>query len=203
MCAFIAETFELAHADAYKLQKQYFREHGTTLRGLMSKDGIDPHAFLDYVHDIDVGVVDPAPTLDDRLRRLPGRKVIFTNGSVKHAERVTARLGISHHFDAVFDIVASDFLPKPDPTVYDALVRALGIAPKRAVMVEDMAKNLKPAAAMGMATVWVRNETPWSQAKEGEIDAIHHVTDDLSDWLGWVVGDRDSAPETARKRPPA
>lgn len=199
MCGFIAETFNLPHADAYKLQKQYFREHGTTLRGLMSQDGIDPHTFLDYVHDIDVGVVDPAPTLDDRLHRLPGRKVIFTNGSVSHAERVTGRLGIAHHFDTVFDIVASDFLPKPDPSVYDALVTALGITPERAVMVEDMAKNLTPAAALGMATVWVRNDTPWSQAKENETDAIHHITDDLANWLGWVVGDIDQAglPEPA------
>ena len=186
MCGFIAETLDLPHADAYKLQKQYFREHGTTLRGLMTVHNIDPAAFLDYVHDIDVTPVPPSPILSGHLQNLPGRKVIFTNGSVAHADRVTQRLGIDHHFDDIFDIVASDYTPKPDPGVYQTMINALDIDPTKAVMVEDMAKNLVPAAALGMATVWVRNDTPWSQAGD-DTDYIDHVTEDLTTWLGQVL----------------
>jgi len=192
MCGFIAETLNLPHAEAYKLQKQYFREHGTTLKGLMDVHDIDPAGFLDYVHDIDVTPVPPSPALSAHLEALPGRKVIFTNGSVAHADRVTQRLGIDHHFDGIFDIVASDYVPKPDPSVYDTMLRALDVNPTKAVMVEDMAKNLVPAAALGMATVWVRNDTPWSQADENT-DYIHHVTEDLIDWLGQVL-----IPQTAK-----
>ena len=179
---FIAENLQLKWKDAYRVQKTYFHEHGTTMRGLMDRHGIDPAEFLEYVHDIKLSPVNPAPTLERALNRLSGRKIIFTNGSTDHAQRVMARLGVGHHFEAVFDIVESDYVPKPEPTVYARLVERYRINPTTTVMVDDIARNLAPAAALGMTTVWVRTGSQWgSDQSDGK--HIHHVVDDLAHWL--------------------
>ena len=184
---FIAQHLALEWAEAHKVQKTYFREHGTTMRGMMDNHGTDPADFLEFVHDIDLSPVDPAPALDRALARLPGRKIIFTNGSTHHAERVMNKLGVDHHFDAVFDIVDSDYVPKPESVVYDKLIQRHNFAPSTAIMVEDMAKNLIPAAALGMTTVWVRTDSDWAR-DQSEGGHIHHVVDDLADWLGNLTG---------------
>ncbi|PWC43524.1 pyrimidine 5'-nucleotidase [Azospirillum sp. TSO22-1] len=187
---FIARHFGIPHDEARAMQKRFFREHGTTLRGLMVEHDVDPEPFLDYVHAIDVTPVEPSPRLDKALERLPGRKVIYTNGSVTHAGNVTARLGIARHFDTVFGIVEAGYVPKPDPRPYATLVERHGIDPKRACMVEDIARNLAPAHAMGMTTVWVRSEADWARpdlgASGGGVGTgghIDHVADDLIAWL--------------------
>jgi putative hydrolase of the HAD superfamily len=180
---FIESRLGLDPVMARQLQKRYFREHGTTLAGLMSHHAIDPEAFLRFVHDIDVSPVQPSPALDEALRRLPGRKFIFTNGSTAHADRVTARLGVGHHFDGVFDIIAADYRPKPDPATYDRLILRHGIDPSKAAMVEDLPRNLRPAAALGMTTVLVLTGEEWAEV-DAAGDHIHHVTDDLVGWLG-------------------
>jgi len=186
MKGFIGEFLGVAPDEAFRIQKAYFREYGTTLRGLMIRHGLDPQAFLDHVHDIDLGVIGPDPTLGRALAALGGRKFVFTNGSVDHALRVLDRLGIDDHFEAVFDIAASDYVPKPDPAVYHRLIEAYEIDPRASVMVEDMARNLEPAAEMGMTTVWVRTDSDWG--REGsEADYVHHVVDDLGTWLGAIV----------------
>lgn len=182
MGAFIADKLNISRDEAHKLQKDYFHRYGTTLRGLMIEQGWDPKAFLDYVHEIDLSVIPEMSQLERALDRLPGRKVIFTNGTARHAGRVTQHIGIEHHFDAVFDIVDSDYVPKPAPAPYEKLVGAFGIEPTTAVMVEDIAKNLEPAAAMGMTTVWVPGNRPWSGDGHG-LDYVHHVVDDLGAWL--------------------
>ncbi|MCB2099223.1 MAG: pyrimidine 5'-nucleotidase [Rhodobacterales bacterium] len=190
MKAFIADYLSVPEDEAFRIQKQYFRDHGTTLRGLMTHHGMAPDPFLDYVHDIDLSAVAPNPALDRALAALPGRKVIFTNASVAHAERVMDRLGVTGRFDGLFDIHAADFEPKPRPAVYDRMVAALGIEPTRAVMVEDIARNLEPAAALGMVTVWVRTDSHWGlDGADG--DWVHHATDDLTAWLQGVL---DGAP---------
>src|SRR5262245_32278473 len=120
---FIAQLLKIDADEAYRIQKQYFHDYGTSLRGLMLHHQVDPRLFLEFVHAIDVSPVQPSPVLERALGRLPGRKIVFTNGSAKHAENVMARLGISHRFDAIFDIVAADYFPKPEPFVYDILVR--------------------------------------------------------------------------------
>jgi len=184
---FIADHFGIGYEEARSIQKRYFRDHGTTLRGLMVEHDIDPAPFLDYVHDIDVTPVAPSADLDRALARLPGRKLVYTNGSVRHAENVLDRLGVARRFDGIFDIVAADYVPKPDPRPYGAFVRQFGVDGSRAVMVEDIARNLAPAAALGMTTVWVRSEADWSRPDHGGVghgDHIHHVTDDLVAWLG-------------------
>ncbi len=189
---FIAERFGLDIDAARALQRKYFLEHGTTLRGLMTVDGVSPAEFLDYVHDIDVTAVPPSPTLDESLAALGGRKLIFTNASATHAERVMDRLGVSRHFEAIVDIVASDYVPKPDRRSYDRMIDAHGIDPAAAVMVEDMAVNLVPAHAMGMTTVWVKTEHAWTGPKPGETHVDREI-DDLADWLETVVAARRTA----------
>ena len=185
MRTFVEDLLKVPPEDARAVQKGLFRTYGTTMRGLMVEHGIDPHAFLDYVHDIDLAIVAHDRVLDRALGRLPGRKLVFTNGSVRHAERVMRALGIDHHFGGIFDIVAADFVPKPDPAPYDAMLKAHGVDPKTAVMVEDIVANLGPAAALGMTTVWVPGNTDWSRLPDdGRLpDFVHHVVDDLATWL--------------------
>lgn len=188
---FIADRFGIPFDEARAMQKRFFREHGTTLRGLMVEHDIDPVPFLDYVHDIDATPVAPSPALDRALAALPGRKVIYTNGSVAHAANITDRLGISDRFDAVFDIVAAEYVPKPDPRPYRTMVENFGIDPARAVMVEDIARNLAPAHAMGMTTVWVVSEADWARPDLGGVGTgghIDHAVPDLVAWLAGVAG---------------
>jgi len=186
MGQFIQTLLDLDPLAAKALQKRYWREHGTTLRGLMNEHRVDPLHFMDYVHDIDLGVVPHSLPLDRALGRLPGRKVIFTNGSVGHAERVLKARGIASHFDGIFDIVASDYRPKPDPEPYDWLCRRFRIEPRRAVMVEDMVRNLLPAHAMGMGTVWV--PAPDGNRDGIATDHVLHVAEDLEAWLIEIAG---------------
>ncbi|MBK8173993.1 MAG: pyrimidine 5'-nucleotidase [Rhodospirillales bacterium] len=182
MRGYIAELLGVDQDAAYALQKQYFAEFGTSMRGLMERHGMDPAAFLDHVHDIDVSVLAPADALGRALAALPGRKIVFTNASTAHAERVLKRLCIDHHFCGVFDIFAADFRPKPEPDIYRTVVERHAIDPRRSVMVEDMARNLAPAAAMGMTTVWVRTNSEWG-AVGADAGYIHFMVDDLAEWL--------------------
>jgi putative hydrolase of the HAD superfamily len=180
---FIQNRLGLDVVAARLLQKQYFRQHGTTLSGLMTHHAVEPELFLDFVHDIDLAPVEPSPALDAALARLPGRKFIFTNGSNAHAARVMDRLGVARHFDGVFDIADAGYVPKPAPATYERLVRRYAIAPTRAAMIEDLPRNLRPAAELGMTTVLVLTGEEWAEAdKAGK--HIHHVTDDLVGWLG-------------------
>lgn len=179
---YIRDNLGLSEAEALALQKRYFQEHMTTLRGLIVNDGIDPHHFLDFVHAIDLGALVANPTLDAAIAALPGRKVIFTNGSVPHAERVMEKVGIGRHFEAIFDIVASDFIPKPDLGVYRRLCTEYRIDPTTAVMIDDMPRNLAPAHQLGMTTVLVKTDDDWS-GPAGDPTFIHHVTEDLAGFL--------------------
>jgi putative hydrolase of the HAD superfamily len=188
---FIMGNLDLDWDAAYKIQKSYFREHGTSMRGMMTNHGTDPAEFLEAVHEIDLSAIPANPNLSDALGKLPGRKVIFTNGSTDHADNVTRHLGIDHHFDATFDIVDSDYTPKPDLGVYNKMIMDLDIDPSSAIMFEDMARNLIPAAEMGMTTVWVRTDVHWGiEGSEG--DHIDHVVDDLAGWLGALPHTRSS-----------
>jgi putative hydrolase of the HAD superfamily len=186
MRAYIADFLGVGLEEAYRLQKHYFREYGTSLHGLMHHHGMDPAAFLDYVHDIDVTVLPPSPRLEAALALLPGRKLVFTNASTRHAERVMGRLGIGHHFEAVFDIIEADYRPKPGPESYGVLVRRHGLDAGKTVMVEDIARNLAPAAALGMTTVWIRTNTEHGTAG-ADGGFIDHVVDDLEAWLEAVL----------------
>jgi putative hydrolase of the HAD superfamily len=186
MGEFIAARLQVDLDEAKRLQKTYFREHGTTLRGLMTVHGVEPRDFLDHVHRIDLSPVPPDPALAAALAALPGRKLVFTNGSVRHAENILGHLGIAGQFSGIFDVEACNWIPKPDPAGYDALVRHFSVAPRRAAMIEDMAKNLVPAAALGMTTIWLRGTIDWA-IESAEGDHIHHVVDELAPWLAGVA----------------
>jgi putative hydrolase of the HAD superfamily len=175
--------------DAHALRRRFFLDHGTTLRGLMIEHGVEPKRFLDYVHEIDLSPVPADPALVDAIAALPGRKLVFTNGTVDYAERVIARIGLTGCFLAIHDIIACGYRPKPDLSGYTQLIERHGIDPERAIMVEDMARNLVPAAALGMTTAWVKTPKDW--AREGaEPRHIHHTIDDLTPWLRAAIAAR-------------
>ena len=179
-------------ASARALQRYYYHQHGTTLRGLVEEDHILPHEFLDFVHDIDRSSLEPNPALGAEIARLPGRKLIFTNGSRRHALDTLEPLGLSGLFEDAFDIVAAGFVPKPADAAYDALFLAHGVDPKQAAMFEDIAKNLVVPRARGMTTVLVtarpgqadhRQDNDRAAAAIGTLD---FVTDNLAGFLASV-----------------
>lgn len=182
MTQYICDRLAVTLEEAAEVRRRYFREHGTTMRGLMTVNAIDPHEFLAFVHDIDLAGVPPDPALVAALRRLEGRKIVHTNGSVRHAERLLDHLGLSDAFCGIIDIVAAEFDPKPALAGYNLLLARHAVAPQRALMVEDIARNLEPAAALGMTTAWLRSDLEWAAA-DAERDYIHHVVDDLAGFL--------------------
>jgi putative hydrolase of the HAD superfamily len=158
-----------------RMRWRFLDRHGTTLKGLMIEYGLAPERFLDYVHEIDLSAVAEDVELGEAIANLPGRKLIFTNGTKRHAERVLGRLGLGAHFAAIHDIVACDYTPKPDPAAYAAFVAQHQIDPTRAAMIEDMARNLPPAAALGMTTIWVKGG-PHSE-DDGHGEHIHFTVE--------------------------
>ena len=162
--AFFVRTVGMEAAEARVLQRQYLRDHGTSLSGLMLNHDVDPHAFLDEVHRVELDCLTPDPVLREGLARLPGRRLVFTNGAAAHAERVLAALEIADLFDDVFHIEASDLIPQPAPRALSRMHARPGVDPRRAAFFEDTEKNLKPAADMGMATVLVGAHAPASTA---------------------------------------
>jgi len=190
MGAFIGDLLKVDRVEARRIQKDYFFRHGTTLRGLMSEHGVDPDAFLDYVHDIDHSPVPANAALAAALEGLPGRKLIFTNGTVDHADKVLRRLGVHGQFHGVFDIVHSDYIPKPARGPYEKFIASHAIDPARAAMFEDIARNLEVPAALGMVTVLVRDAANEDGTLINKLNGdaegapyVHHVTGDLAAFL--------------------
>jgi putative hydrolase of the HAD superfamily len=182
MTYFIQKEFQLEEEPARDLQRKMFRKYGTTMRGLMTEYDMDAEEFLHFVHDIDVSDMNKDLELAELLSKLPGRRLIYTNGSVPHAKRIMGQLGIEHLFEDIFDIVASKYVPKPAPEPYDEMINKFNVDPKRSLMVEDMAKNLRPAADLGMITVWLRHNEDWS-SEDSVGGHINHEIDDLKLWL--------------------
>ncbi len=183
MTEFIAAHFAIDATTARARQKAHYHKYGTTLRGLMIEDGVAPEAFLDYVHDIDLDQLEPAHRLSAAIDRLPGTKLVHTNGSRAHAERVLGRLGLSGHFAGIFDIAAAEWIPKPDPHGYHRLRATFDVDPIRACMIEDIVVNLEPAAAAGMVTVWVDGR----RAEAPDQPYVDHRIQDLAGWLETVT----------------
>lgn len=181
MTAYVARRLGLPHDEAYQVQKRYFREHGTTLSGLMTEHEIDPHEFLADVHAIEMDALREDRRLIDAIARLPGRKLIFTNGDEPYARRVLARLGLSESFEAIHDIHAMAYRPKPAAHAYASMLEAFSVDPERALFAEDMARNLTPAKALGMTTLWVNNGS--EQVGDAGIDHVDFITSDLGAWL--------------------
>jgi putative hydrolase of the HAD superfamily len=187
MTAYVGRVLGLPPEEAYKAQKRFFQEHGTTLSGLMQQHQVDPHEFLADVHAIEMDALEEDARLARLIAELPGRKLVFTNGDGPYAERVLARLGLSETFEAIHDIHACAYLPKPDPAAYRSFCTAQGVDPTRACFVEDMARNLKPAKAIGMATVWIDNGS--EQGHDPDRSFVDFRITDLGDWLHDLLGD--------------
>jgi putative hydrolase of the HAD superfamily len=188
MGEYIARLTGCDLVEARRIQKGFFRDHGTTLAGLMKEHGTDPHDFLDFVHDIDLARLTADPDLIAALDRLPGRKFVFTNGDEAYARRVLDRIGLANAFDGLHDIHAMDYIPKPDPRGYAQLCSRHGIDPKRALFADDMARNLAPAKALGMVTVWVDNGSEQA-SHEADLALIDYRTTDIARWLHEILGD--------------
>jgi putative hydrolase of the HAD superfamily len=182
------QHFEMDGLSARALQKHYYHRYGTTLRGLMEEEGIDPAHFLDFAHDIDHSAIELNPLLGDAIEKLPGRKLILTNGSRKHAESVAMKLGIFDHFDDVFDIEAAGFTPKPDRRAYEIFLERHEVEPTRAAMFEDIAKNLVVPHDLGMTTCLVLPKTvdPFRDAFEQEVVSAPHIDHTTTDLAGFL-----------------
>ncbi len=193
MTAYVSELLQLDKVAARKVQKELYREYGTTMSGLIARHGIDPDDFLEKVHDIDYSWLAPDPSLGEAILALPGRKFIFTNGDRRHAERAAGQLGILDHFEDIFDIVAAGLVPKPAREPYDKFTALHRIDTRNAVMFEDLARNLAVPKALGMKTVLIvpRNFEPtfseiWERDPD-QTDDVDYVTDDLAEFLRQVT----------------
>jgi putative hydrolase of the HAD superfamily len=178
MNAYIERLTGLEPASARALRGDYFLKHGTTLNGLIIEHGIDPMDFLDDVQDVSVDCVSPDPVLRRGLQRLPGRRLVFTNAGQKYADRVLAKLGIADLFEDVFHIEAANFIPKPKPETFAAIIARHAIAPATTCFFEDLPRNLKPAAEIGMTTVLIGPD-----ALENRDAFVHHRTQSLPAFL--------------------
>jgi putative hydrolase of the HAD superfamily len=185
MTRYIADLLGVDEAEAHRVQKAYFHGHGTTLAGLMAEHHVDPHDFLAYVHDIEMDALQADAPLAAALARLPGRKLVFTNGDKPYALKVLDRLGLGGSFEAVHDIHAMALVPKPSPSAYAGLCEALAIDPHAALFAEDMARNLAPAKAIGMTTLWVDNGS--EQTPDADRSFIDYTTRDLGPWLEEIL----------------
>ena len=190
---YIAAFLQVTHEEAFRVQKDYYRRYGTTLRGLMEEHGLEPDEFLEIVHQIDRSPLTPNPALAAAIAALPGRKLILTNGTRHHAQEVMRRLEIDQHFEDIFDIKAAELEPKPRPLVYQRFLKRHHVDPKRAVIFEDLARNLEVPHALGMITVLVvpkgagvvlREEWELTGRDEPHVD---YVTDDLAEFLRTVA----------------
>jgi len=163
MSAFISKKMSVDLIKAKEIQKKYFYEYGTTLSGLMKQDNIDPHDFLEFVHDIDISWLPKDLKLREELIKIKEKKYIFTNGSHAHVENVTRQLGIDGLFDGAFDIVDANFVPKPHIDPYQKMIKKFNLDPKKSILIEDIAHNLEQAKNLGMKTCWLENDEAFAK----------------------------------------
>jgi len=182
MTQYVSNKLNVNLDKAKKIQIDYFHKYNTTLNGMIKNHKIDANEFLDFVHDIDIDFLKKDLKLNEELKKLDGKKIIFTNGPRKHALNVTRKIGIDQHFDDIFDIIDSNFVPKPEIEPYKKIVEKHKIDPNLCVFVEDIARNLRPAYEMGMTTVWIKNDEPWAQ-KFSDSEFVNYKTNNLSEFL--------------------
>ena len=186
MGEFISKRFDLSLEAAKSLQKKYFQVYGTTLRGLMTEHDMPPQDFMDYVHDINLDVLQENTRLNWAIKKLKGTKIVYTNASRDYAMKVIAKIGLKDIIEDIFDIHSANFLPKPHPESYHRMVREMAVDPEKSVMVEDIARNLVPASEMGMKTVWVPTGKKWS-GDGGQQEHIDYTAPNLTAWLESLV----------------
>jgi putative hydrolase of the HAD superfamily len=186
---FVGAFLKISPGAARVIQKDYYRRYGTTMRGMMTEHGVRADDYLAYVHQIDHSPLQPNPAMGAAIAKLPGRKLILTNGSTDHADKVLQRLGLGSHFEAVFDIIAAELEPKPAPQTYQKFLKRHGVNPGTSAMFEDLARNLVVPHKLGMVTVLVAPDgtkqvirEDWELEGRGA-DHVDHVTDDLTGFL--------------------
>ena len=182
MSTFISKKMNVDVVQAKKIQKEYFYEYGTTLSGLMKQDGIDPHDFLEFVHDIDISWLPKDLKLREELIKIKEKKYIFTNGSHAHVENITKQLSIDDLFDGTFDIVDANFVPKPHIEPYKKIVQKFDLEPTKSILIEDIAHNLEQAKNLGMKTCWLENEESFAK-KDADKPYIDYKIKSLPSFL--------------------
>jgi putative hydrolase of the HAD superfamily len=186
---FVGAHLKVSAEEARRIQKDYYRRYGTTMRGMMTEHGVRADDFLAYVHQIDHSPLQPNPAMGAAIAGLPGRKLILTNGSTDHADKVLQRLGIGAHFEAVFDIIAAELEPKPAARTYERFLTLHGVDPLKSAMFEDLARNLEVPHALGLISVLVVPHGTRQIVREGwemtgrDAPHVDHVTDDLTGFL--------------------
>ena len=187
MTAFVARHLGMERDAARQVQKRLYRDHGTTLAGLIAEHRIDPEPYLAFVHDIDLSGLAPDPDLHSAVARLPGRRFVFTNGCRNHATRILESLKLGDLFDEVWDIRTIGFVPKPDPAAYDRVVKEAGLVPDRAAMFDDIARNLVVPHEMGMTTVWLDCQSDWSrQGPEFPVASATHIDHEIRELVPFL-----------------
>ena len=184
ICGYVQRHFGLARDAAWEIQKRFLRDHGSTLAGLIRTEHIDPDAYHDEVNDLEALALAPDAALRSGLARLPGRRFVFTNNCGRFAKDVLTRLGVADLFDGIIDVKAMDFVLKPSPRAFETLLALSGIEPAHAAMFDDSPRNLIPAHALGMKTVWFNNGLGLSHWKIDRPELhIDYQTDNLADFL--------------------
>ena len=184
MGEFISNNLNLKISEAKKLQSKYYKQHGTTLRGIMDNHDVDPDYFLDEVHRLDYSIVGPNQLLNDELEKLEGRKIIYTNANEKHVLDVLKRINLSDYFDEIFDIKLANYIPKPEIKPYEQIIELFKIDASRSAMFDDIAKNLVPAKKVGFTPVWIdAGYENFSDDIETSKDYLDYETRNLSLFL--------------------
>ncbi len=188
MGQFISKHLNLEMPEAKKLQKVYFKEHGTTLKGLMDNHNIDPELFLNEVHKLDYSIIKPDILLKNALENLTGRKIIFTNANKSHVDNVLNQLNIKNIFDSVYDITDADYCPKPDTGTYKSLIKKYNIDSEKTIMFDDIARNLVPASKLGFTTVWIDiGKENYSDDIKNSKKYLNYETTSLPLWLNSII----------------
>ena len=191
---FISAYLKIPEEEARIIQKDYYRRYGTSMRGMMTEHGVRADDYLAYVHQIDHSPLEPNPEMGAAIAKLPGRKLVLTNGSTDHADKVLQRLGIDSHFEAVFDIIAAELEPKPAAQTYQKFLEMHDVDASKAAMFEDLARNLVIPHQLGMTTVLVVPDGTRDVVREDwELEGrgasyVDHVTDDLTGFLQGLSG---------------
>lgn len=189
MTSFVAQLLSLDRDSARAVQKQLYRDHGTTLAGLIAVHHIDPEPYLAFVHDLDLSELHPDPAMNQAVARLQGRRFIFTNGCRNHAARILERLGMNDLFEQIWDIRTIGFIPKPERSAYEAVVAEAGLDPAHAAMFDDIARNLVVPHEMGMTTVWLNCQSDWSrQGPDFPVASSEHIDHEIRDLTKFLNG---------------
>ena len=188
MGKFVSKHLNVERKKANEIQRKYYKQHGTTLRGMMDNHGVDPEYFLQEVHKLDYSIVDSNKKLNEELKKLKGRKIIYTNANLQHALDVLDRIELSNFFDYIFDIKMANYIPKPNRQPYEQIIKDFNLNPSKSAMFDDIAKNLVPAKKVGFTSIWIDvGYENFSDDIKASKEYLDFETKDLSVFLEKVI----------------